>query len=519
MTIVALYARVSSDKQAKADTISSQIAAIENRIRADGYSLLNEFKFVDNGYSGSYLVRPGLEKLRDKVSAGEIDKIYIHSPDRLSRKYAYQMILIEEFKKSNTDVIFLNCEINNSPESHLLLQVQGMIAEYERTKIMERNRRGKIYSAKRGSVSALSNAPYGYIYIDKHKGGGQAFYEINEKESEVVRNIFYWTAHDRLSMGTIRRKLENMNIPSATGKSHWSRAAIAGIIRNPAYTGKAAFGKTKTGSLRPVIRPSKHSSEQPRKNTSVYRVDKENWISISVPAIIDEDIFILAQEQLEENKKLNRTRQTGEIHLLQGMVVCQRCHYGYYWKCARNKKKKKIDRYGYYRCTGSDAYRFGGSRICDNKYIRSDALETAVWEEIKFLLKEPKRIAEEHRRRMLELDKSSLDHTRESLEQEEKKLKRGISRLIDSYSQEYITRQEFEPRIKAMKHHLKRVEENKLTILKQKDLRNELKLIITNLEHFTNLIKSNLENVDLLTKRAIIRALVKRIEITIGHSS
>jgi site-specific DNA recombinase len=175
---VAFYARVSSERQAQTRTIESQIAALENRINSDGYRLLDEFKFIDDGYSGSQLIRPALERLRDKVFSGEIDKIYIHSPDRLSRKYAYQMVLLEEFQRSGTEIIFLNCESNDTPESQLLLQMQGMIAEYERAKIIERNRRGRIYAAKKGSVSVLRAAPYGYRYIDKHTGGGEASLEI-----------------------------------------------------------------------------------------------------------------------------------------------------------------------------------------------------------------------------------------------------------------------------------------------------------------------------------------------------
>src|SRR5271156_6487453 len=142
MITAALYARVSSEKQAQENTIASQVTALEDRIMTDGHKLLDEFKFIDNGYSGSNLVRPALEKLRDQVAFGKIDKIYIHSPDRLSRKYAYQMILIEEIEKSGAEIIFLNFhKSNDNPESQLLLQMQGMIAEYERSKIMERHRR------------------------------------------------------------------------------------------------------------------------------------------------------------------------------------------------------------------------------------------------------------------------------------------------------------------------------------------------------------------------------------------
>ncbi|WCR59880.1 MAG: Transposon Tn3 resolvase [Wolbachia endosymbiont of Ctenocephalides felis wCfeF] len=139
MVTVSLYARVSSGKQAQENTIASQVAALEKQISTDGYKLLSEYKFIDNGYSGSNLVRPDLEKLRDKVTEGKIDRIYIHSPDRLSRKYAYQMVLLEEFEKAGAETVFLNYEINDNPESQLLLQMQGMIAEYERAKIMERS--------------------------------------------------------------------------------------------------------------------------------------------------------------------------------------------------------------------------------------------------------------------------------------------------------------------------------------------------------------------------------------------
>ena len=513
MTTVALYARVSSEKQAQSNTIASQISELENKISVDGYRLLKEFKFIDNGYSGSNLNRPALENLRDKVAEGEIDRIYVHSPDRLSRKYAYQIILLEEFKKMGTEIIFLNCQTNESPESHLLLQMQGMISEYERAKIMERNRRGKIHAAKTGSVNVLSSAPYGYRYVDKHTGGGKALYEIHEDESDVIRKIFFWVGRKRLSIGEARRRLKNMKILSPKGKDYWDRSVIWLILKNPAYKGQAAFGKTKMGTMLPRIRPQKHSCEQPRLNYSVYDVEKENWIYIPVPAIIDSDLFDAVQEQLRENRKLARVRREGANYLLQGLVVCQCCRYAYYGKKVKNKRGGNIYNYTYYHCTGSDAHRFGGSRICSNKQIHTDILEIAVWEEVKFLLKDPRRITEEFQKRILELEKSPLDSTINSLEKQELKLNRGISRLIDSYAQEHISREEFEPRIKAMKQNLKTIEEQKNKINNQKDLKKELKLIITNLEDFASCVKSGLEDVEWHDKRDIIRALVRRIEI------
>jgi site-specific DNA recombinase len=512
---VALYARVSSEKQAEANTIASQIESLEDRINMDGHKLLNEFKFIDNGYSGSHLIRPALEQLRDKVATGEIDKIYIHSPDRLSRKYAYQIILLEEFQRSSTEIIFLNYKTDDNPESHLLLQMQGMIAEYERAKIIERHRRGKIHAAKRGSVNVLSTAAYGYNYIDKYAGGGEALLEINEQEAEIVRKIFYWIGQDRLTIGEVSRQLTSLHPFTRKGKTSWDRSVIWGILKNPIYKGQAAFGKTKIGNRHLRTRPQKHSCDQPKRNYSVFAVEKENWIYIPVPALIDEALFDVVQEQLEENRKLARTRKRGATHLLQGLLVCQNCHYAFYGKPVRNKRGERIDSYAYYRCIGTDAYRFGGNKICKNKPIRSDTLETAVWEEIKNLLKNPQRILEEYQRRIVELEKSPIDHTYDSFEKQKAKLQRGITRLIDSYAGEYIDKEEFEPRIKAMKQRLASIEEQQKKIIEQKNLKNEIKLIMTNLEKFAIGINSNLENLDLSwhTKRDIIRTLIKRIEI------
>jgi site-specific DNA recombinase len=471
----------------------------------DGCKVLDDLKFIDNGYSGSNLNRPALEKLRDKISDGKIDKIYIHSPDRLSRKYAYQMVLLEEFQKYGVETIFLNHQNNESPESHLLLQMQGMIAEYERAKIMERNRRGKIHAAKSGSVNVLGGAPYGYRYINKHTGAGHAVYEIHAEESDVVRKIFSWVGHDRVSIGEVCRKLKNEKISSPKGKLFWDRSVIWAMLKNPAYKGFAAFGKTKAGTRLPRIRPQKHSSEQPKRNYSFLKVEKEKWLYVPVPAIIDEVLFEVVQDQLEENKKVARTRQSGASHLLQGLLVCQSCRYSCYG--ARTKKRT------YYRCTGSDAHRFDGNKICSNKPIRADALETAVWEEVKFLLKNPSRIFDEYQRRILELDKSPLDESRLSLEKQENKLKRGIDRLIDGYMQEHIAKEEFEPRIKAMKQRLKIIENQKQQVIDTKKSKNELTLLVTNLEYFASNVESKLEDVDWLTKREIIRSVVKRVEI------
>ena len=152
-TQVAIYARVSSEQQADARPVASQVAALRERVAADGLTVSEAMQFLEEGYSGATLVRPALERLRDVIAAGSVDRLYVHSPDRLARKYAYQVLLVDEFRRAGVEVIFLNRALGQSPEDDLLLQVQGMIAEYERAKIIERHRRGKRHAAHGGAVN------------------------------------------------------------------------------------------------------------------------------------------------------------------------------------------------------------------------------------------------------------------------------------------------------------------------------------------------------------------------------
>src|SRR6266487_613782 len=221
----AIYARVSSERQATAQTIASQLAALRERVTVDGYVLPEAMQFLDDGYSGTTLVRPALERLRDLVAAGAVDRLYIHSPDRLARKYAYQVLLVDEFHRAGVEVVFLNRELGRSPEDDLLLQVQGMIAEYERAKIIERHRRGKLHAARAGAVNVLSGAPYGYRDVPKYEGRGQAHDEMIPDEARVVRQVFAWLGCDRLPIGEVCRRLTRAGELTRTGKTVWDRSA------------------------------------------------------------------------------------------------------------------------------------------------------------------------------------------------------------------------------------------------------------------------------------------------------
>jgi site-specific DNA recombinase len=213
---VAVYARVSSEQQAEAGTIESQLSALLQRVKVDGYDVESDFCFIDEGYSGATLIRPSLERLRDAAAAGLIDRIYVHSPDRLARKYAYQVLLIEELQRYGTEVVFLNHQFGETAEENLLLQVQGMVAEYERAKILERVRRGKLHSARRGLINVMSNAPYGYRYISCKETGSDAAWEIILEEAKVILRIFEWIGQQRLSAHEVCARLNQQQIPTRT---------------------------------------------------------------------------------------------------------------------------------------------------------------------------------------------------------------------------------------------------------------------------------------------------------------
>src|SRR5262245_12817184 len=311
MTHAAIYARVSTDQQADAHTIASQVAALQARVAADGLPLLPDYQFLDEGYSGATLIRPALERLRDAAALGSIHRLYVHSPDRLARKYAYQVLLIDELQRTGVEVVFLNRELGRSPEDDLLLQVQGMVAEYERAKIIESSRRGKRHAAQIGEISVLAGAPYGYRYIRKQDGGGLAHVEIVLDEARVVRQVFAWVGRDRLSIGEVRRRLEQAKERTRTGKTSWDRTTIWGMLKNPAYKGQAAFGKTRSGPLAPRLRAQRNGSLHPRRPVSTTDVAAEEWISVPVPALVSAELFESVQEQLMENRQRARQSQRG----------------------------------------------------------------------------------------------------------------------------------------------------------------------------------------------------------------
>jgi site-specific DNA recombinase len=297
VTSAAIYARVSSARQKKDQTIGSQTQALRAHAAQNRLEVPPGWVFEDEGHSGATLIRPALEALRDLAAQGLVDVVLCYSPDRLARKFAYQALLIEEFARAGAKVEFVNGPRGDSPEDQLLIQFQGMFAEYEKAQLTERYRRGKAYRARSGPVNVLGGAPFGYRYIRKTPEAG-ARYEITGHEAVLVAEMFRRYADDGATIADLARWLTSQGVATRTGKHRWDRSVIWGMLRNPAYQGRAVFGKTQVIHEQPGLNrvARLQGRTTPRAVKTVDR-PREEQTEIAVPAIVDQDTFARAGQR------------------------------------------------------------------------------------------------------------------------------------------------------------------------------------------------------------------------------
>jgi site-specific DNA recombinase len=513
----AIYARVSSDQQAERHTIDSQVQDLLARAAADGREVGEAFRFLDDGHSGASLVRPALERLRDLVALAAVDLVYVHAPDRLARSYAHQAVLVEEFARAGTEVVFLNRPIGQSPEDNLLLQLQGMFAEYERARMLERSRRGKRHLARAGVVSVLSRAPYGHRYVGRDAGEGPARFEVVEDKAEMVRQIFGWVGRERVTLAAVCRRLFAAGVPSPAGNARWSRSMVWTLLSNPAYAGQAIFGKNASVPWRPPLRPARGRAAVPKRPFRQILAPPEQRIRIPVPAIVEAGLFESAQEQLAENRRRNRQRLAGVRYLLQGLLVCHKCGYAFCGRWQPRYPREAGRGYHYYRCCGTESNRFDGQRRCDARVVAVAPLDAAVWAEVCRVLRDPARVLLEHRRRVEAARAGPRRLAGEAVDRRLANLRRGIGRLIDGYAEGLIEKAELEPRLAALRRRLAELETEAAALRDAAEETRSLQLVIGKLETFAGMIGERLEAADWDTKRDIIRTLVRRIEIDGDH--
>ena len=520
--VAAIYARVSSERQRQDETIHSQTVGLRELATDRGLLVPEDLVFEDEGFSGATLTRPALERLRDRAAEGAFEVLLCHAPDRLARRYAYQVLLLEELARVGVEVIFARGgERSGSPEDELLRQFQGMIAEYERAQIRERTRRGKLHRARTGHQAVMAGAPYGYRFVKK-TDIADGYWEINESEAEVVREIFRRYTEDGCSIGALARWLSEQGIPTRTGKAVWDRSTVWGMLRNPAYHGQAAYGKTKAADRHgKPTRTTRARGE--RRGRRQVRLDEpvDQWLFIPVAPLITEETFALAQERLGRNAHFAK-RNTKAPTLLQGNLVCRECGYA----CYRSSTRTTNKRIYYYRCVGSDNYRHVGGRVCNSRPIRADELDGLVWDEVRRLLEDPALVRAEIDRRLTTLrTEHPATRRREALERDLTRATSAIERLIEAYQEQLISLDELRARTPTLR-------KRQSTLQAQLDaldaeLHNAetyLKLADT-LESFLTRLSDGLDQLTLDEQQRILRLVVREVliggdddKVTIRHS-
>src|SRR6266498_1916610 len=519
MRMAAIYARVSSAQQREENTIASQTAALIEFARSHDLEVPREWVFEDEGYSGATLERPGLERVRDLAAEGQIQAMLAYSPDRLSRKYAYQILLIEEFARHGVEMVFVKSPQGDSAEDQLLVQFQGMIAEYERAQILERSRRGKRHRAQSGEVSVMSNAPYGYRYIRK-TDEAPAAYVVDEAEARVVRRVYEMYTVEGLSIGEITRRINAQGIPTRKASARWERSTVWAVLRNSAYRGAACFGKTRISARTRVMRPQRRRGVTTPSTTAGHERPREEWIEIPVPALVTEESFARAQELLHQNKIRSR-RRTIAPSVVQGLVSCAKCGYAF----SRTSTQTSARKIHYYKCIGSDGWRKLGGPVCDNgRFVRQELLDQIVWAEVIRLLEEPALIQQELDRRLVAARASDPTRKRQqSLQRELTHVGKGIERLLNAYQEELLSIEQLRERMPVLRQRQQTLRAELQAIADQTNDRAAFLRLAETLTAFLARLRSAAETLSVIERQRIVRLLVKDVllgedTITIRHS-
>ena len=509
MPIAAIYARVSSDKQREESTITSQTAALIDFARSHGYQVPADWVFEDEGYSGASLVRPGLERVRDLAAEGQIEAVLVYAPDRLSRKYAYQILLIEELSRHGVDTVFLKAPQAATAEDQLLVQFQGMIAEYERAQILERSRRGKRHRAREGQVNVLSGAPYGYRYIRKSDNAA-ARYEIIAAEADIVRSVYDHYVVSGMSIGAITRLLNERDVPTRKQISRWERSTVWAMLRNPAYKGTACFGKTVTTARQRITRPLRLRGGISSRDSANHERPRADWIEIAVPAVIDEDTFARAQELLAQNKKL-APRRTITPSIVQGLVSCSKCGYA----LSRTSTRSTARNIHYYRCLGSDAWRHLGGPVCDNPPVRQDLLDRIVWTEVIRLLEDPSLIQGELDCRLAAAKTADPAKQREkALHRDLARTRKSMDRLLTAYQEDLLSIDELRRRMPDLRKREQTLHAELQSILNQTNDRAVYLRLAETLSSFLARLRIAADTLDIEGRQRIVRLVIKEILVS-----
>jgi site-specific DNA recombinase len=503
---VAIYARVSTTRQAQAQTIEQQLDRLRAAVAEHGWRLDEEHVYRDDGYSGAGLGRPGLDRLRDHAALAELDLVLVTAPDRLARTYVHQVLLIDELGRHGCRVEFLDRPMSQDPHDQLLLQIRGAVAEYERTLITERMRRGRQAKLRAGTLLPWTTPPFGYR-LDPERPRDAAAVRVEPSEAVLVAQLFDWYLEPRATVYQLAKRLTDLQVATPTGKPRWNAASVRGILRNPAYTGRALTNRTRVvparrrkSALLPVGPGESHT---PR--------PQEDWIAVPVPAIVSDETFAQVQAKLDTNQQ-SAARNTRHQHLLRALVSCGLCRLS----CTVRRTQAG---YRYYLCRGrTDALRAAQGQRCSARYTPAEQLDELVWADLCALLTDPAQVARAlARARGGAWLPQELQARQTTIRQALAQLERQQQRLLDAYLAEVVgladlerKRQELDRRrvtLAAQQRQLDAVARQRL----------ELRTIADGIQAFCQTVRAGLTTATFAQRRLLVELLIDRVVVTNGE--
>ena len=499
----AIYARVSSEAQAERGTIASQLEALEQRAAREGDELVG--RFVDDGYSGARFNRPGLDALRDQAEAGVFERVWCLTPDRLARNFAYQMLVVDEFARLGVELRFVDAPPLDDPQARLLVQVQGVIAEYERAHSAERQRRGKLYKVRAGEA-IFTKVPYGYRRVPR-SGDVPAHLEVYEPEAAVVRRIFDDYVAGGYLVRELARRLYADGVKSPCGRAVWATSTLSPMLHNSTYAGTAYWYRHETV-------PSASPGEKPKQR----RRPKEDWVAVPTPAIISPETFEAVSRTSGRNSAFSPRNAPPDRWLLRGLVVCGPC--GVRCSCSRAPTSRGGHNY-YYCCAYHDPLLAGGpEKRCHERRVRADELDAFVFQQLRSALLDPGLLTAGQAAVVSKQplpDDELLAAQLERLERQVAATEAERRRLVDCYQAGLVELPELGRRaddVKARSAHLVAQREQLLAARAELATENRLRCRVAD---FASRASAGIDALDFAGRQRLMRLVVEEVRVVGWH--
>ena len=502
----AVYARVSTTRQAQAQGIEQQLDRLRAAVTERGWELDDQHVYRDDGYSGARLGRPGLDRLRDHAALAGLDVVVVAAPDRLARNYVHQVLLIDELAGHGCQLEFLDRPMSSDPHDQLLLQIRGAVAEYERTLIAERMRRGRQARLRAGTLLPWTTAPFGYR-LDPDRPRLASAVRVDPGEAALVAQLFDWYLEPQGTVYRLARRLTDLGVPAPRGGPRWNTASVRGILRNPSYAGRALSNRTQVAPARgrksAMLPAGPGVSHAPR--------PEEDWITVPVPAIVSEEAFAQVQAKLDANQQ-TAARNTRHQYLLRALISCGACRL----TCGVRQTQAG---YRYYQCRGrTDPLRAAQGQRCTARYIPAGQLDELVWADLCALVTDPAQVA-----RALDRAKDGawlpqeLHARQTAIRQALGQLDRQQQRLLDAYLAEIIALAEFQRKRDELDRRRAALAAQQRQLDAAAAQRLELQAVADGIEAFCQAIRTGLATATFEQRRLLAELFIDRVIVTDGQ--